>query len=153
MIVDSLARAACYEAALPRLREVFAYLARTDFSGLPDGVFQIGEGTCRAIVQGYSTKEPQDARLEAHRRFIDVQYIVSGEEKIGYAPLDRAGAPFEPYDDSRDIVFLDGDFEAVTLRAGDFALLLPHDAHAPGIRAGAVPSQVRKVVVKMPVEN
>lgn len=153
MIVDSLTNASCYEAAHPRLREVFAYLARTDFSGLPDGSCQIGGGPCRAILQSYASKAPQEARLEAHRRFADVQFIVSGEEKIGYAPIGRAGAPVAPYDDARDIVFLDGGFEAVTLRAGDFALLLPQDAHAPGIRTGDAPAQVRKVVVKIPVEE
>ena len=151
MIFDSISNSRSYEQALPELAAAFRYLAETDFSATADGTYPLGGDGFRAIVQSYESKAPEAARLEAHRRFIDVQYIVSGEERIGCAPLARAGAPLAPFDDAKDIVFLDGAFEPVTLRAGDFALFFPQDAHAPGIRAGGSPAHVRKVVIKIPV--
>ncbi len=136
---------------IPRLRDLAGYLDKANLDGIPDGTYDLGDGV-RAIVQSYEAKQPETAHLEAHRRFIDLQYIAAGEEKIGYAPIERAGSPVAPFDETKDIVFLDGAYETLTLRAGDFAIFLPSDAHAPGIRAGAEPMCVRKVVVKIPVE-
>ncbi|MGI6494625.1 MAG: YhcH/YjgK/YiaL family protein [Kiritimatiellia bacterium] len=151
MVVGSLSRAALHATALPGLEAAFAFLSGTDFSALADGAYPVGDGRIRAIVQSYATKPIAEARLEAHRRFLDIQFLLSGEERIGYAPIEHAGTPLAPFDDAKDIVFFDGAFEPFTLRTGDFALFFPHDAHAPGIRCGTAPAPVRKVVVKVPV--
>lgn len=151
MIIGSIANFAECAAAVPVLARFVRHLGRASLDGVEDGTYALGDGI-RAIVQGYATKEPGAARLEAHRRFADLQFIASGVERMGYAPIGRAGSPVAPYDAGKDIVFLDGAFEALTFRAGDFAVFLPQDAHAPGIMAGPAPSGVRKVVVKIPVE-
>ena len=151
MFIDTISNFASCAAAMPALARFIRYIGSACLDGVSDGTYELGDGV-RAIVQSYETKAPEEARLEAHRRFADLQYIASGEERIGFALLGRAGAPLAPFDAAKDIVFLDGAYETLTLRAGDFAVFFPHDAHAPGIRAGAEPAHVRKVVVKIPVE-
>ena len=96
----------------------------------------------------YDTLERAQGAWEAHRRYIDLQYVVAGRERIGYAQASRMtpGA----YDRERDLLPLAGDGDFLTLGAGDFMLLFPDDAHMPRI-AVAAPAPVRKVVVKIEV--
>jgi YhcH/YjgK/YiaL family protein len=83
---------------------------------------------------------------EARRRYIDLQSLASGTERIGYAPLGRLEP--RPYDDAKDMLRLSGPGEFLTLGPGDFMLLWPGDAHMPGIAVDE-PSPVKKVVVKI----
>jgi YhcH/YjgK/YiaL family protein len=76
-----------------------------------------------------------------------VQYIVSGVEQIGYANIDDAKVTV-PYDETKDVLFVQNGCDMVTLRAGMFMILGPQDAHMPGITAVS-PQPVRKVVVKV----
>ncbi|HTX89937.1 MAG TPA: YhcH/YjgK/YiaL family protein [Anaerolineales bacterium] len=149
MIFDRLANSRLYENSSPRLREAFEYLQRTDLSALPVGRQEIDGQNMYAMVQEYSPKPPEGGRWEAHRLYIDLQYLVSGKEQIGFAPIGRL-APGE-YDPARDFTPLEGRGDLLTVSAGEFMLLFPEDAHMPGLAAGA-PGPVRKVVVKIKVD-
>jgi biofilm protein TabA len=94
------------------------------------------------------TKEQADARWEAHRRYIDLQYLVRGTERIGYALVERMRA--EPYDEQKDVMWLSGNGDFATLTPGLLMMLWPQDAHMPGIAVGS-PAPVKKVVVKIAV--
>jgi YhcH/YjgK/YiaL family protein len=99
-------------------------------------------------VQEYETIPPERAAWEAHRQHIDLQCLVCGTERIGYARADRllAGA----YDPGRDLLPLVGTGDFLTLGAGEFMILFPQDAHMPRVAVGA-PARVRKVVVKIAI--
>jgi len=98
------------------------------------------------------TKELHQGRWEAHRRYIDIQYLVSGIERIGYTPVANL-ALTTPYDEDKDVAFYQGHGDILTLEPGMFAVFFPHDAHMPMLcEAGGSPKQVRKIVVKIPVE-
>ena len=87
-------------------------------------------------------------RFEHHRRFVDVQYVAEGEEVVRVgdaAEMRRVGA----FDEAADVGFLAGEGEPVRLRAGEFLVLWPHEAHQPGVAPGPEPAGVRKVVVKV----
>ncbi|MFA6108145.1 MAG: YhcH/YjgK/YiaL family protein [Candidatus Latescibacterota bacterium] len=146
MIIDELKHAASYYGLSPRLEAALRYLERTDFSQVATGRYEIEGDAVFALVQEYQTKPREQGAWEAHRRYLDVQYVVSGAESMGFAAIDRlqAGA----YDAERDFVKLDGDGEFVKLRAGSFVVLAPQDAHMPGM-AIAGPLPVKKVVVKV----
>jgi biofilm protein TabA len=93
-------------------------------------------------------------RFEHHRRYIDIQFIVAGEEVIGWAPADRMQVT-EAYDPEKDIAFGTvpaGEATPVRLAAGELAVLYPEDGHAPRLAAGR-PSPVFKIVVKVAVEE
>ena len=149
MILDLLAHAAPYERLHAGFSSAFAFLRRSDLATLAAGRHAIDGDRSYAIVQDYDTLPLAEGRLEVHRRFIDIQYVISGEELIGYAPL--AGQPEAvPYVPDKDLAFLLGPADPIPLRAGQFAIFFPHDAHMPG-RTGGAPVKVRKVVVKVAV--
>jgi len=102
-----------------------------------------------ALIQRYVTRPVTESSWEAHRRYIDLQYLVAGSEQIGYAPLEQLAAG--PYDAGRDLLALHGEGSWLTLHAGNFMLLFPHDAHRPCVSVAA-PAEVFKVVVKIAVD-
>ncbi len=150
MILDRLANADLYAPIGRRIAHGLDYLRQTNFDEMEPGRYEIDGAAVYAVVSAYSTRDVAAGRWEAHRRYIDLQYIVRGTERIGFAPIERLKA--EPYDDEKDLLWLSGAGEFVTLEAGDFMILWPHDAHMPGIATGA-PAPIRKVVVKFATDG
>jgi len=136
----------------PRFRLAVEFLRRKDLPDLPDGEVPLDGRNVYAIIQGYETVKAGVPKFECHRRYIDVQFILSGEEIVGWAPSDEM-TPAGSYDEGKDICFgtvAAGKWTPVLLRTGQLAVLWPEDAHAPRLAAGArVP--VRKIVVKIAV--
>jgi biofilm protein TabA len=148
MVKDLLALHERYRCLGPRFARAFDFARATDFAAMPDGTYPVGSDDVRALVQRYATKPAHEGRWEAHRTHIDLQMVVSGEEHIGVAPLGRLVA--EPYDEERDLLWLTGEGDLVTLRPGDFVLLWPEDGHMPGMAIDN-PVPVLKVVFKIAV--
>lgn len=150
MILDRIENAMLYRSVGPRVSAALNWLRRTDAAGLAEGRHELDSDRLFAVVQRYVTKPPEQARWEAHHRYLDVQYVVEGSERIGYAPL-AGGLPVAvPYDAEKDIVFYDARGDLFHVRAGQFAVFAPHDVHAPGLAAGdpPAPGHVLKIVVK-----
>lgn len=105
-----------------------------------------------AMEQAYLTKARIDGFFEAHRKYIDVQVVVEGEEAIEVVDAAR-GTVKQPYVAERDLVIYEGTAEASALKlgAGAVAIFFPADVHMPSLRAGAAAVTVRKTVVKVPV--
>ncbi|MFZ5832022.1 MAG: YhcH/YjgK/YiaL family protein [Planctomycetota bacterium] len=149
MIVDRLSHAHLYRNLDPMLREGLDYLQQTDFTALVDGRYPIDGDRLVAIVQTYRPKPPTEAVFEAHRKFADIQYLVAGRERIGYAHADDRWPVRTEYNDAKDVAFYDAQGDWVSLTAGSFAIFLPHDLHAPGIAVGEpMDADVIKVVMK-----
>ena len=90
-----------------------------------------------------------ERKLEAHRRFIDIQAPLTGPETIGLAQMDAAAQAL-PFDEENDYVLYEGKSEPVTLKPGDFAIFFPPDgAHAPCAHAPGGPEKIKKVVIKV----
>ena len=107
------------------------------------------EGGEYANVMEYVTKEPGEYALEAHRKYVDLQYIVEGSEvaHIGDINLNTLKTP---YDEKIEAAFYNHESEReLVLHAGDFVLLYPEDGHC--VRSEVVGSKVKKVVLKIPV--
>ncbi len=136
----------------PYLRAAIAFLRGENIEELPDGKFELDGDRVFAIVQRYETLTAGAPKFEYHRKYIDVQFIASGEEIIGWAPAESMKVT-EAYEEGKDICFgkvSDGQWTPVHLNAGQLALLWPEDAHAPKLAAGS-PSPVMKIVVKVAV--
>jgi YhcH/YjgK/YiaL family protein len=149
MLIDQIRHAGAYTGMGPGLAQAFAFLASAPLATLALGRHEITGDRVFALVQDYLTKPPDAGVWEAHRRYIDVQYVVLGTERLGYAPLDRLTVT-QPYDEAKDVVLLAGEGDRVTAAAGTFVVFFPHDAHMPGLALGE-PAPVRKVVVKVAV--
>ncbi|MBU0945761.1 MAG: YhcH/YjgK/YiaL family protein [Proteobacteria bacterium] len=146
MIIDTLNNAFLYRSLGPRIASALDYIKTTDFSSMAVGRHTIDQDRLFAIVNDYQTIPCTEVELEGHRRYIDVQYLVSGTELIGYAPL-LEQTPFREYNNEEDDVLYRDEATFVRITAGMFAILYPHDLHMPCI--GEVPVAVRKVVVKV----
>ncbi|MDD4956314.1 MAG: YhcH/YjgK/YiaL family protein [Candidatus Omnitrophica bacterium] len=98
------------------------------------------------IIEDQVGKGTKGARLEAHKRYIDIQFCLAGEDTIGIKPVAECGEPTEPYSEEKDIMFFPGEAtEWVTVNRGTCVVIFPEDAHAP--LAGNGP--VRKAVFKV----
>ncbi len=150
MILDSMTNAHIYAAMHPRIARGLEFLRKTDLAALPPGRHEIDGDRVYAMVSEYCTKPVEAGRWEAHRRYLDLQFLQRGRERVGRAPLERFEAG--PYDETKDVAFLSGSGEFVTLGAGDFLIVWPHEAHMPQIAADA-PAPVKKIVVKIAWEG
>jgi biofilm protein TabA len=148
MILDSLVNSALYEPLGARFAAGLRWLRQFDLS-VPDGRIPIQGYDLFALVQSYATGPGADRRFESHRIFADIQFVVSGRERILHAGI-RGLRADTGYEEERDIEFHaePAVSSSLLLGAGDFAILWPDDAHKPGCMAGAR-DEVRKVVIKV----
>lgn len=151
MILDTLDRVGLYARCCNHLTEAVAHL-RALTSDAPDGRTELSGGAY-VMVSRYATTPPAEhtAGFEAHRAFLDVQVLLAGQERIDIADID-ALLPREAYDADRDVAFFDPPKRStsVLLRPGSFVVLLPADAHRPGLAVDE-PADVLKAVAKLPV--
>ena len=152
MVHDTLDNAARYEALSPRFAAAFAYLRTVDGTQ-PLGRHDIDGDNCFALVQTYATKPLEAAKFEAHRKYIDIQYIHSGRETILWAPLAIMQEETMAYTEAKEAALfkLVPDRTELHLGPGHFTILYPQDAHAPCVEWGT-PEQVFKVVIKVAVD-
>ncbi|MBU2699236.1 YhcH/YjgK/YiaL family protein [Sporomusaceae bacterium BoRhaA] len=128
------------------------YLSKTDFIAMPIGRYDLSEGIF-ALVQEYQTESKAKRRPESHVDYLDVQYIVQGEEIISYAYLTEDCRVEENQLPKNDMIFYSkkiADEVDLNLSAGMFAVLFPWDVHRPCVTK-KVDSKVKKVVLKIPV--
>jgi biofilm protein TabA len=149
MIFDSLSNADCYRTLHPLFGECFDFLASHALADLASGRHELGDGGAYASVNKYLTKTIPEGVIECHRRFIDIQCIAEGEERIGVAP--RLLCTASGYDQSRDFEKLDGRVDFILLKPGLFAVFFPDDGHMPGISPEQSALTVKKIVIKVSV--
>lgn len=149
MIIDRLKNSGIYMGLGPGVSKALRYLRKTDFLKMGPGRYEVEGQSIYAIIQRYETKPVEKGVWEAHRKYIDVQYMLKGSELMGYACLSRlrAGA----YDEEKDSVTLAGSGEFILVREGDFILFTPEDAHMPGL-SEAEAETVLKAVLKVRIE-
>ena len=146
MILDRIENAALYQNIHARFKSAFDYIASIDIHSIPVGRREIDGANMYALVQEYNTKTTEEGKWEAHRRYIDLQYVVQGAEGIEYANIHHLQQGV--YDESKDFLPLNGTGSMLALNSGDFVLLFPEDAHMPGMAFGD-PAPVKKIVLKI----
>lgn len=152
MIFDKIENISDYFEELPLLKKVEDFVVDFKNGKLADGTYEIDGKRVFAMVQSYRTRQQtHEMMFEAHKKYIDLQYIVNGIEKIRWARLDSVDLVEEKYSTGSDIAFYEGDamFD-FTLTKGTFLLLYPEDAHLPGLSAQK-DVNVRKIVFKIQV--
>jgi biofilm protein TabA len=148
MILAPLDQAFRYEHCHPGLAEGLAFLRQPMLASLSDGKHPIDGERLFAIVAHDQGRGRHGAFFEAHRKYIDIQYVVSGDETIGWESLDRCSTIRQPYDAETDLAFFsDRPTNWFDLVPGFIAIFFPEDAHAPLAATGPV----HKVVIKVAV--
>ena len=147
MIIDHIRNWTRYASLSPLFAEGFEFLQNFDFRALQLGRNNIHGDSLYVMCQEYETRPMEKGKWESHRMYADIQFVVEGEELIGYSPLESM-AVTEGYQLDRDCAFHDGEGDFIRLRQGQFGIFLPQDVHMPGI-AVTQPSPVKKAVVKV----
>lgn len=154
MIVAALDNLGKQAAAQAHMKTALDWLARhAGDSELAERV-EIDGKAVYALVQEYQTVAAGDEiKLEAHQNYIDIQYIVSGEEMMAWADV-RGLQQATAYNPDKDVyhgLMTAAEVTPVQVRAGQAAIFYPIDAHAPKL-AVSQPVKVRKIVIKVRVE-
>jgi biofilm protein TabA len=146
MILANLAESARYASLHPLFGRAFDFLRNTDLKALAPGKHDIQGEAIFAIVEACAGRTRAEAKLECHRRYIDIQLVLDGTDEMGWKPLDECMEPTTDYDAVRDIRFFnDAPSSWIATPTGSFCLFFPDDAHAPLVSGGLI----HKVVVKI----
>lgn len=131
-----------------RWNKAFQFLNDQNLAELETGRYEL-EGTDLLVnVNEYVSRNEEDVLFEAHKKYTDIQVVVTGEERIGILPLENTSVTIS-YDEEKDIMFLTAEIENYRLAVpGKFFLFFPEDAHRPTVKASEN-TYVRKVVVKV----
>ncbi|MDR1630506.1 MAG: YhcH/YjgK/YiaL family protein [Oscillospiraceae bacterium] len=152
MIFDKLNNLKAYAAMLPDWAVIEEYLQKIASGELTEKKYEIDGKRLHLSVQEYEPYAREGRYLEAHRKYIDLQFAVSGSELIGWAPTDELTVRTEEFSKGGDIAFYEEEPKLwIPLEEGTFTLLYPQDAHMPCIRMGGAGGSVKKVVVKIAV--
>ena len=148
MIFDKLKNAEKYYSLSENIEKGLKFLQENDLKSLPNGKYEIDGKNVYVSIQEYTTKDIEKSKWEAHKKYTDIQYIIAGEEKIGFTDLKSVKTVVE-YDEGKDIYFLEGEGNYLLAKEGDFIILTPEDAHRPSLSASKTSANVKKAVVKL----
>lgn len=146
MIIDKLENISNYNAVSQRVIDFLMSLTPE----IETGHYLIDEFSY-ANIDVYDTKMPENCKFEAHKKYIDIQMLLSGTEELDYTLVDGLKV-FQEYDAQKDIMFFENPdriIDKVILQPEKFAIIYPHEAHKPQMTFGNSPQNVKKVVVKI----
>ncbi|RJR22212.1 MAG: DUF386 domain-containing protein [Nitrospiraceae bacterium] len=150
MIYDKIENFILYLCVHEHFTDVLHYIESMPVSERPDGKYEINNKGAYVIIDTYDTLDISDCFIECHRKYIDVQFVIEGIERVGVCH--RSVCDALPYDEEKDFQKLKGSTDYLSLRAGSFMIFYPDDAHMPKVKYGEVPETVKKAVFKIPVQ-
>lgn len=149
MILDILENAHRYLSLHKGFVKAFDFLLRPDLNDLPVGKYEIDTDRIYAIVSKERGRRKEDALLETHEKYIDIQLILAGTDDMGWKPKSLCKKPAGKYDQKDDEqIFTDEPDAWISVKSGAFAIFFPEDAHMPLISSG----EIHKVIVKVAVK-
>lgn len=151
MIYDTLKNISQYLGISSNLDKAIYYIKETDLNSLEAGKHIIDGDNVFALAQRGTTVSRTDARWEAHKKYIDIQFLLSGPERIGFQKEDDLAVSTE-YSPERDIAFYEDNDEGffVQLQPNSFVICFPSDAHMPLVNNREQP--IKKIVIKVKVD-
>lgn len=148
MILDRLANWQRYKTLHPGFQAAFDFLRKPEASGMPVGRHELDGDRLLVLINREAGRGRQKARLESHRKYIDIQLTVAGQEEIGWKPTPECSAIELSYQAEQDIAFYSDLPECwFPVKPLSFAVFFPEDAHAPLAGQGELHKAVVKVAV------
>jgi biofilm protein TabA len=149
MILDRIENIGQYTHLHPGFGKAFQFLSHKGLPALPSGKHEIEGSRIYAIVARDQARARDKAMLEAHRKYVDIQAVLSGTDEMGWKPRAACTAPAGPYDATKDVEFFSDPADTwVIVRPDQFVVFFPWDVHAPLVGKG----EVHKIVIKIAVE-
>lgn len=146
MILDKLTNAAMYESVHPRFKKAFEFLNTTDLGQVPLGKIELEGADLVVNVVEVDGKTADEARMETHNDFIDIQVPISQVETMGWKPTADLSEVTQAYNSEKDLTFFaDKAYNMLQVHPLEFAVFFPEDGHQPGIAQG----KHKKIIVKV----
>ena len=138
----------------PAIQKAMAWLQENDLAKIPTGRQEIDGDRLYVMVNEYTSEPKAVRRAEAHRKYVDVQYIVSGAEIISYARLQDGYEVLEDKLAEKDVIFYKNpaDESDIVLSAGMYGIFFPWDVHRPNVALDQ-PAPIRKVILKISMDS
>jgi YhcH/YjgK/YiaL family protein len=152
MITSSLSQLFWYKAINPNFARAIDFVLTTDLKSLETGRHDIDGDNVFAIVNEYTTRPVEECDPESHRDYADIQIMITGIERFGYAPL-QSTVPTTPYEEEKDVAFYalpEDQISYIRLTPGQFIIFFPTDIHQPEV-FHIQPELVKKLVMKVRV--
>lgn len=154
MIYDNIQNCEKYYTLGDKFKTAFDFILKNNLQDMLTGRHDIAEGIY-ANVQELEVKLPHLAKFEAHREYIDIQYVILGQERMDFGLLENFNTQI-PYDSEKDVEFLQLKDEAlcantVNVKAGEFCIFYPQDAHAPMLSCADKLDKIKKVIIKIKI--
>lgn len=147
MIIDKIQNLKFYEKLVPAIGKVIAFLEEYNTCKKEPGKYVIDGDKLYVSISAY-TSSPCSGKIEAHKNYIDLQYVLEGTEEMHVAEISSL-KPICSYDTDKDCIFYEGECPTKTvLSSGDFAILFPQDGHIPGVMHQN-PEPIKKMVFKI----
>lgn len=149
MIFSTLSQSDRYAALHPLFPRAFEYIRNTNLHALSPGQHPILGDDLFVIVEHEPGRTREMAKLEVHRRYIDIQLVLEGVDEMGWKPLIECREPADDYSAERDIRFFrDAPASWIATPPGAFCIFFPEDAHAPLVSSGSIRKAVFKIALK-----
>lgn len=146
MIFSTLSQSDRYAALHPLFPRAFEYMRNTDLLALAPGRYPIVGDDLFVIVESVPGRTRAEAKLECHRKYIDIQLVLEGTDEMGWKALADCVDPVSDYSAEKDIRFFrDAPANWIAIPPGAFCIFFPEDAHAPLVSTG----HIRKVIFKI----
>lgn len=145
MIFDNIKNAETYFNLDEKIKKGLEFILNNDLTTFENGKYEIDGDKVTANIQEYDTKS--EGLFEAHKKYIDIQYVISGFEKMGIHDVSKLDKNTE-YDEEKDLQFFNGEGSYVSVPQGYFTIFYPQDAHMPCI-TDKTHSHNKKVVIKI----
>lgn len=148
MILSTLSQSDRYAALHPLFPRVFDYIRNTDLLALAPGRYPILDKQLFVIVENVAGRTRADAKLECHRKYIDIQLVLDGTDEMGWKALADCREPVSDYSGEKDIQFFhDAPASWIATPPGAFCIFFPEDAHAPLVSSGNIRKAIFKIAV------
>lgn len=149
MVLGSLKNTSRVELLHPRFKAFFDFVKANDLLNMEQKVYELDGKNLFVINTEIEGKTVEDAALEGHEKYIDIQMLLQGSEAFGWKALEDGEEISQVYDAEKDLVFYaDEADEIINMQPGQFMIFFPEDLHAPGISEGSI----RKVIAKIKVD-
>ncbi len=148
VVLAALEQADDYASLHSNFARAFDFLRRADLATLEPGRYDVLGDSVFCLVSKGPGKTRDQAKLEAHKKYIDIQFVISGDEEMGWKPVQECNEISEPYSDEKDIMFFEDAAQVWTkVPPGSFIIFYPKDAHAPMVGNGEIHKVVCKILI------
>lgn len=150
MIFDTLKNCESYYGINKNMEKAFDFIKKAVSENFPAGKYEIDGDNVYASVQEYVTADEKEKKFEGHRKYLDIQYIVSGVENMRVSDISKMKSMIA-YSDEKDVEFYENTDSFINADVGDgeYAIFLPQDIHKPGLNSKSGANSIKKVLVKI----